>query len=149
MCVKDGGANGIMSAFNRVGAVWAGANHALITDLLRGEWGFHGTVITDWYQPYYMDYTRGLKAGNNLWLDGTFDRAAEIDLSDAGTAYSARQAVKNILYTYVVTTTAVSITDVPQSTLFIALWVGINVVLVGGLGTCVFFIAKPSKKKKK
>lgn len=149
MCVKDGGANAIMSAFNRVGAVWAGANHALITDLLRGEWGFHGTVITDWYQPYYMDYTRGLKAGNNLWLDGTFDRAAEIDLSDAGTAYSARQAVKNILYTYVVTTTAVSITDVPQSTLFIALWAGINVVLVAGLGTCVFFIAKPSKKEKR
>lgn len=149
MCVKDGGANGIMSAFNRVGAVWAGANHALITDLLRGEWGFRGTVITDWYQPYYMDYTRGLKAGNNLWLDGTFDRAAEIDLSDAGTAYSARQAVKNILYTYVVTTTAVSITDVPQSTLFIALWVGIDVVLAAGLGACIFFIVKSPKKKSK
>lgn len=149
MCVKDGGANGIMSAFNRVGAVWAGANHALITDLLRGEWGFRGTVITDWYQPNYMDYTRGLKAGNNLWLDGTFDRAAEIDLSDAGTAYSARQAVKNILYTYVVTTTAVSITDVPQSTLFIALWVGIDVVLAAGLGACIFFIVKSPKKKSK
>ena len=147
LCVKDGGANGIMSAFNRVGAVWAGGNHALITDLLRGEWGFHGTVITDWYQPDYMDYTQGLKAGNNLWLDGTFDRAAEIDLSDAGTAYAARQAVKNILYTYVVTINAVSITDVPQSTLFVALWTGMNVVLVAGLGACIFLIARPSKKK--
>lgn len=147
LCVKDGGANGIMSAFNRVGAVWAGGNHALITDLLRGEWGFHGTVIKDWYQPDYMDYTQGLKAGNNLWLDGTFDRAAEIDLSDAGTAYAARQAVKNILYTYVVTINAVSITDVPQSTLFVALWTGMNVVLVAGLGACIFLIARPSKKK--
>lgn len=149
LCVKEGGANAIMSAFNRVGAVWAGANHALLTDLLRGEWGFHGTVITDWYQPYYMDYTRGLKAGNNLWLDGTFDRAAEIDLSDAGTAYSARQAAKNILYTYVVTTTDVSVTNAPHSTLFMALWVGIDVILAVALGTCVFFIAKPSKKEKK
>ena len=149
MCVKDGGANGIMSAFNRVGAVWAGSNHALITQLLRGEWGFRGTVITDWYQPGYMDYTRGVKAGNNLWLDGTFDRAAEIDLSDPGTAYAARQAVKNILYTYVVTTTAVSITDIPQSTLFIALWVALDVILVAGVCVCVFFMVKPSKKKEK
>lgn len=146
-CVKEGGANGIMSAFNRVGAVWAGSNHALLTDLLRGEWGFHGTVITDWYQPSYMDYTRGLKAGNNLWLDGTFDRAAEIDLSDPGTAYSARQAAKNILYTYVVTTTAVSVTDIPQSALFSVIWVSLNVILVAGVGVCVFFLVKPAKKK--
>lgn len=147
MCVKDGGANGMMSAFNRVGAVWAGSNHALLTDLLRGEWGFRGTVITDWYQPNYMDYTRGLKAGNNLWLDGTFDRAADINLSDAGTAYSARQAVKNILYTYVVTTTAVSVTAIPQSALFTALWVLLDVALAVGLGVCIFFIVKPSVRK--
>lgn len=147
MCVKDGGANGMMSAFNRVGAVWAGSNHALLTDLLRGEWGFRGTVITDWYQANYMDYTRGLKAGNNLWLDGTFDRAADINLSDAGTAYSARQAVKNILYTYVVTTTAVSVTAIPQSALFTALWVLLDVALAVGLGICIFFIVKLSVKK--
>lgn len=147
MCVKDGGANGMMSAFNRVGAVWAGSNHALLTDLLRGEWGFRGTVITDWYQQNYMDYTRGLKAGNNLWLDGTFDRAADINLSDVGTAYSARQAVKNILYTYVVTTTAVSVTAIPQSALFTALWVLLDVALAVGLGVCIFFIVKPSVRK--
>ena len=46
-CVKDGGANGMMSAFNRVGAVWAGANSALLVDVLRGEWGFIGMVETD------------------------------------------------------------------------------------------------------
>ena len=147
MCVKDGGANGMMSAFNRVGAVWAGSNHALLTDLLRGEWGFRGTVITDWYQQNSMDYTRGLKAGNNLWLDGTFDRAADINLSDVGTAYSARQAVKNILYTYVVTTTAVSVTAIPQSALFTALWVLLDVALAVGLGVCIFFIVKPSVRK--
>lgn len=55
--------------------------------------------------------------------------------------------MKNILYTYVVTINAVSITDVPQSTLFVALWTGMNVVLVAGLGACIFLIARPSKKK--
>ncbi len=45
--VKEGGAKGIMSAYNRIGAQWCGGSKALITDLLRNEWGFDGFVITD------------------------------------------------------------------------------------------------------
>ena len=45
--VKDGNAKGIMSAYNRIGAEWCGGSKALITDLLREEWGFDGFVITD------------------------------------------------------------------------------------------------------
>ena len=45
--VKEGGAKGIMSAYNRIGDQWCGESVALITDLLRNEWGFDGFVITD------------------------------------------------------------------------------------------------------
>ncbi len=45
--VKDGKAKGIMSAYNRIGTEWCGGSKALITDLLREEWGFDGFVITD------------------------------------------------------------------------------------------------------
>ncbi|MBR3801857.1 MAG: glycoside hydrolase family 3 C-terminal domain-containing protein [Clostridia bacterium] len=45
--VKEGEAKGIMSAYNRIGAEWCGGSKALITDLLRTEWGFDGFVITD------------------------------------------------------------------------------------------------------
>ncbi len=45
--VKEGNARGIMSAYNRIGAQWCGGSKALITDLLRNEWGFDGFVITD------------------------------------------------------------------------------------------------------
>lgn len=45
--VKEGGAKGIMSAYNRIGAEWCGGSKTLITDLLREEWGFDGFVITD------------------------------------------------------------------------------------------------------
>lgn len=45
--VKDGNAKGIMSAYNRIGSEWCGGSKALITDLLRTEWGFDGFVITD------------------------------------------------------------------------------------------------------
>ena len=45
--VKEGEAKGIMSAYNRIGSEWCGGSKALITDLLRNEWGFDGFVITD------------------------------------------------------------------------------------------------------
>ncbi len=45
--VKEGHAKGVMSAYNRIGAQWCGGSKALITDLLRIEWGFDGFVITD------------------------------------------------------------------------------------------------------
>ena len=45
--VKEGNARGIMSAYNRIGTQWCGGSKALITDLLRNEWGFDGFVITD------------------------------------------------------------------------------------------------------
>lgn len=45
--VKEGGAKGIMSAYNRIGAQWCGGSKALLVDLLRNEWGFDGFVITD------------------------------------------------------------------------------------------------------
>jgi beta-glucosidase len=37
IAVKKGGANAIMSAFNFVGGVWAGANAAMNVDILRNE----------------------------------------------------------------------------------------------------------------
>ena len=145
-CVKEGGANGMMSAFNRVGAVWAGANSALCMDVLRGEWGFKGTVITDYHMlnDHMSDYTWGLKGGNDLWLTGSSYEAANINLDDPATAVAARRAVKNILYTYVVTMTEVGvIAPPPHSALFSALWVILNVVLALGLAVCIWFIIFP------
>lgn len=70
--VEDFGALGLMSSYNRLGAVWAGGSRALITDVLRGEWGFAGAVITDYSDhPAYMNGTQALLAGSDLWMAGT------------------------------------------------------------------------------
>ncbi len=45
--VEDSGANGVMTAYNRLGTVWAGGSKNLIDNVLRGEWGCQGKVITD------------------------------------------------------------------------------------------------------
>lgn len=41
------GALGVMTAYNRIGAVASSANHAVQVDILRGEWGFIGYSVTD------------------------------------------------------------------------------------------------------
>lgn len=59
-----------MSAFNNIGATWAGGNKALLTDILRNEWGFRGTVITDWSTgDVLMPPDQGIRAGNDIWLN--------------------------------------------------------------------------------
>lgn len=46
--VKEGNTSAIMSSFNRLGTTWAGGSYPLLTEVLRGEWGFKGMVITDY-----------------------------------------------------------------------------------------------------
>lgn len=49
IAVKDGGANAIMTAYNPLNGHWTASNYDLNTTILRGEWGFKGIVMTDWW----------------------------------------------------------------------------------------------------
>ena len=48
LAVREGGALGIMTAYNRLNGPHCSEHHQLITEILRGEWGFDGFVLTDW-----------------------------------------------------------------------------------------------------
>ncbi|MGN1141013.1 MAG: glycoside hydrolase family 3 C-terminal domain-containing protein [Oliverpabstia sp.] len=69
LAVKEGKALGVMSCFNYIGLTWAGGNKALLTELLREEWGFDGIVVTDACLYPHMDVAQMLYAGGNLSLD--------------------------------------------------------------------------------
>lgn len=47
MCVKEGNVRSIMSAYNALNGIPCGANHELLIDILRTEWGFNGFVTSD------------------------------------------------------------------------------------------------------
>jgi len=64
IAVKEGKAKSIMSSYNMVNGTYANENTHLITDILRGEWGFAGFVVTDWGAD--NDHTEGVRAGSNL-----------------------------------------------------------------------------------
>ena len=97
MCVKDGGTTAMMSSFNRIGLTWTGGSYALLTELLRDEWGFHGMVITDFVttEPY-MNEDQMIRAGGDLSLCAYGPPA---DTTSATGVTAIRQATKNILYT--------------------------------------------------
>lgn len=46
--VEQGGSCGVMTGFNRIGAIDCPENYALMTQILREEWGFDGSVVTDY-----------------------------------------------------------------------------------------------------
>ena len=90
----------VMSSFNRIGCTWAGGNYNLITGVLRNEWGFDGTIITDYDNGGFMDTEQCIRAGGDLKLTG-FEVDAPLDMNNPASQYFARQAIKHILYTTV------------------------------------------------
>lgn len=49
IAVKEGGADCVMTAYNPINGHWCASNYDLNTTILRGEWGFAGIVMTDWW----------------------------------------------------------------------------------------------------
>ena len=64
IAVKEGHPRSIMSSYNLVNGVYANENKHLLMDILRGEWGFDGAVITDWGGS--NDHALGVKNGSTL-----------------------------------------------------------------------------------
>lgn len=102
IAVKKGGANAIMTAFNSVGGSWAGASYAMNVEILRDEWGFRGSLITDWSTgDGNMNTNAGLKGGNDIWLNpNTGNSASKINRNDPTMIYCAQHAAKDVIYTY-------------------------------------------------
>ena len=93
-----GATTAIMSAYNRIGTVWAGAQYGLQTQILRNEWGFVGAVESDYFGGNaYMDPDSGLRAGNDLMLN-TFADGNLSDTSSATGVAAMRRAAHNVLY---------------------------------------------------
>ena len=128
LCVKEGGARAVMTAFNRIGTTWAGGNAALLQGVLRDEWGFLGVVITDnTMSGAYMDADQAVFAGNDLILTPT---SHTFHFGNTTTAHQKmRTACHNILYT-VANSVALDVVQTGLPTWVIVV-VAADVVLLG------------------
>lgn len=100
ICIKEAGNTGMMSSYNRIGATPVAESKELLTDVLRGEWGFKGAVITDCTMAAgTSDVNRSVRAGNDINLNYLQDTAMTADTTDTAAGHQAlRRATKNVLY---------------------------------------------------
>jgi beta-glucosidase len=66
--VRDGGALAVMTSYNRLNGKWNTERPELLLELLRGEWGFDGLVMTDWFGV--VDTVVSARAGLDLEMPG-------------------------------------------------------------------------------
>jgi beta-glucosidase len=70
----------VMCAYNRINGVYASQHRWLLTEVLRGEWGFAGVVVSDW--GAVADRCAAVAAGLDLTMPGP-DDAGDRELCDA------------------------------------------------------------------
>ena len=100
MAIKMG-ANGLMGSVTRTGGMRTTGSYALQTAVVRDEWGFRGTIITDYYQSGNInDFDEGIRAGNNqvLWPDYRDDIIN--DKTSDTAKYYIHKSAKDLLFAY-------------------------------------------------
>ena len=156
IAVREADCRGMMAGFDCIGPYWCGANTALLTNVLRDEWGFKGIVVTDYASANsaYMLIDAGTQAGSDLWLNtagGIYDMPNAA--SNATQMQALRRATKNILYTVLQTSamngvsayTKVKIVTPPWKIAMYAVDAAVAVVVIGG---CALAIRRIMKNKK-
>lgn len=144
IAVKEGGATGMMSSFNRLGMKWAGGSYALLTQVLRDEWGFHGSVITDYSLNTYTHVDEMIRAGGDLFL--TQDAKTFSMADDATQITLLRQATKNILYS-VVNSNAMSIrTDGYLMPIWMLVMIFVDIAIIAVLALWGVLVIRSVKK---
>ncbi len=151
LCVKEGETTAMMSSFNRIGTEWTGGSYALLTEVLRDEWGFRGMVITDYnYATPYMNVNQMIRAGGDLNL--TQKGWPSTDASPTQVA-SLRRATKNILYTVVNSTAMNGYGPGVIYKYIMPMWVVwlivADAVILVGMGVWTFFFVRGIVRRRK
>jgi len=76
----EGGVSSVMSSYNSVRGEFAGQNHELLTEILRGKWGFDGFVLSDFI---FGLRDAALSVKNGLDIEAPFSQQREMHLEKA------------------------------------------------------------------
>lgn len=152
----------VMTAFNRLGAQWAGAYTELLTDWLRGEAGMEGFAVTDMYDDTYMVKANEVVAGNDIPDNYVGDNISQFaaygpngTTPNAAVAQALRTSSKRVLYTVLHSrgmdgissnTQIVSVTPWWQMTLNVVQW---TLTGLTALALLLLLLDMAPRKKKK
>lgn len=152
-----GKASATMNSFTRIGTTWNGASYAMMTTILRDEWGYDGLVISDWVTDgSAMSYVDGVMAGTDTF-DGN-GLATELTKysNNAAVAQAVRLAAKRVIYN-VVRTNVMNGMSITSRTIPVTPWwetaltmidFAVGVIFVVCVGMLLISAITGDKKKK-
>lgn len=159
--IKEGGGNALMTSMNRLGRVWSGGTYGVMTEIVRDEWGFRGSAVTDWMNSgeSYMPPYRGIWAGNSIWLtNGLGDSVFNTIKNETGYLV-AEKVAHDVLWTFVDTQNAAknfdpnAEVDLTKGAQYNLVWVAgvvvLEVVMLAGVGVMAFFLVRNILKNRK
>lgn len=85
ICVKESKPLNIMTSYNKINGVWSHYNYDLVTTVLRGEWGYNGCVMTDWW----MQSSKSPEFPNIK--DNAYRVRAQVDVLMPGGTHTAKR----------------------------------------------------------
>lgn len=136
-----GNAHAVMSSFNRAGALWTSASENLVQNILRGEFGFDGYVITDMASSnaaLFMTYVDGFMNGTDLYLGSGSETALDEYKSSVTFANRIRESAHRLLY--VLSNYSAVMNGVSSSLRFVAVtpWWQMTIYALMGVGAAGF-----------
>lgn len=105
IAVKEGNADAIMTTYGSVNGLWTAGSYDLNTTILRGEWGFTGIVMTDWWakineegkEASANNFAAMARAQNDLYMvcqDGAVNTTNDNTLSSLAEGTLARSELQ-------------------------------------------------------
>ena len=95
ICVKESAPLNIMTSYNKINGTWAHYHYDLVTRILRGEWGYQGNVMTDWWMRPCEDPDFANVSNN------AYRVRAQVDvLMPGGASWSEKDADDTLLASY-------------------------------------------------
>ena len=88
MAIKDGGARSVMHSYSEIDGVPVAADPRLLTELLRDEWGFDGTVVADYFGVAFLHLLHDIAADLGEAAALALEAGVDIELP-SGDAYLA------------------------------------------------------------
>ena len=88
MAVLDGGVRSVMNSYAEVDGVPIAGTPEYLTDLLRGRWGFDGTVVSDYFSVAFLEVMHGVAASRGEAAATALEAGVDVELP-TGDAYLA------------------------------------------------------------
>lgn len=82
ICIAESTPAALMTSYNKINGVWSHYNYDLAATVLRGEWGYTGLIMTDWWMQHgqspefagVKDNAYRIRARVDLYMPGSFSR---------------------------------------------------------------------------